>query len=187
MALKIFRIEVGDWKCGCGWWFNNLYAIGKAKTDLTIDTSVCTGCLLEILAENYQIITTRPQVLVFEVSKFEREIYISDGSVASCHFSGDHIGDYILWDYYSDKLKTPTQDYASMWNTLAEGKMYHNEYPLDVAFDRQIGDAIRWLGYDTTKVLVTVLKEEDPDERLKIVTDLVFGRKEIQILPATSL
>lgn len=82
--------------------------------------------------------------VVFE-SKDEAELYMSDGGVATFH----HNGEGILTTYYQDRFipeETQLEEGQTMWDVLAEGKVYHKEWlGQHTITDEMINDAVSWL------------------------------------------
>jgi hypothetical protein len=68
-------------------------------------------------------------------------VLVEDGGVASWHFSSNG---YILMEYCQDRItEHTTRD--TMWDELADGKQYCEEFPLDVSTDVLVKDALSWL------------------------------------------
>ena len=77
--------------------------------------------------------------------KDEADLYMSDGGVATFH----HNGEGILTTYYQDRFipeETQLEEEQTMWDVLAEGKVYHKEWVgQHTITDEMIDDAINWL------------------------------------------
>ena len=74
-------------------------------------------------------------------SKTEAIIIVEDGGVATIHNNGFHL----LTTYYQDRAEKFTFD-ETMWDKLAEGKEYLNDWEdKQLIDDNVIQDAIEWL------------------------------------------
>ena len=77
--------------------------------------------------------------------KDEADLYMSDGGVATFH----HNGEGILTTYYQDRFipeETQLEEEQTMWDVLAEGKVYHKEWVgQHTITDEMIDDAVNWL------------------------------------------
>ena len=77
--------------------------------------------------------------------KDEADLYMSDGGVATFH----HNGEGILTTYYQDRFipeETQLEEGQTIWDVLAEGKVYHKEWVgQHTITDEMIDDAVNWL------------------------------------------
>lgn len=77
-------------------------------------------------------------------------VVLQDGGVASSYY----IGDYVKTDYYQSRLNSESS-FDTMWDELAEGKMYVKDWdgirnPIKKDFDNEIiDDMINWLFIST--------------------------------------
>lgn len=68
-------------------------------------------------------------------------IIVEDGGIVATYDNGD----YVVTDYYGDRLNGIEPEH-SVWDTLAEGKMYHKSWDEHTPTDEElILDALEWL------------------------------------------
>lgn len=81
---------------------------------------------------------------VYYHTRDEADIFMEDGGAATLHWTGE----YMLATYYQDRMKPEdVPEGESIWDILAEGKAYCNEYQNDdEVTDEMILEAISWLG-----------------------------------------
>lgn len=82
----------------------------------------------------------------------DNDLFAPDGGVAVIRHNGEHM----LTDYYQERID-PEWDEEEIWDKLAEGEMYVQDWENEQYLTNEmIDDAINWLGYDPKNVEVVI-------------------------------
>jgi hypothetical protein len=94
---------------------------------------------------------------VINDSDTEMMVLVQDGGIATCH----HNGEYILTEYYQDRIEKENVGSEEFWDILGEGKMYLKDWEDKQTWDEQVvQDMLNWL-YAATEDVVFVKCELD--------------------------
>jgi len=80
----------------------------------------------------------------------EMMVIVQDGGIATCH----HNGEYILTEYYQDRIEKENVGSEEFWDILGEGKMYLKDWEDKQTWDEEVvQDMLEWLYVSTVDVV----------------------------------
>lgn len=76
-------------------------------------------------------------------------VIVEDGGIATCHNNGE----YLITEYYQDRIEKENVFVEDFWDILAEGKMYLHDWENKYEWDEEVvQDMLNWLYMATDEV-----------------------------------